>query len=290
MALRRRERVRHRAVSGALSRRSVVATKRRGHGRRGLLSDASESYELLDVLENRQHRPRHCRRRRVLCLLPSPSRRVVSAAQIRSTLESAAMLIALTAGLAAADVTPATPWRHLYLVPVVLAGLRLGVGGGLVTALAAMLAFGPFVLREIEGHGATRAAVEGIVTLVALVVSGAAVGSLAARARRQRERYDTLRAVQRVLADPGPLDHTATRLASMLTRRLHVDASGLVLDDGRVIAGANHLDARSVAAYVLAHREPIFLIDAETGRRARRVVVVPLTSADDTVGALAVER
>ena len=200
------------------------------------------------------------------------------------------MLIAVTAALAAADVTPATPWRHLYLVPVVLAGVRLGVGGGLVTALAAVLAFGPFVLREIEGHGATRAAVEGIVTLAVLVVSGAAVGSLAARARRQRERYDTLRAVQRVLADPAPLDRTATRLASMLTRRLRVDAAGLVLDDGRVIAGANHLDARSVAAYVLAHREPIFVIDAETGRRARRVVVVPLTSADDTVGALAVER
>jgi two-component system, OmpR family, sensor histidine kinase KdpD len=214
----------------------------------------------------------------------------VTAVQIRPALAHAAMLIAVTAALAAADVTPGTPWRHLYLVPVVLAGFRFGVAGGFVAALGAVLAFGPFVLREIEGHGATRAAAEGIITLAVLVVSGTAVGSLAARARRQRERYDALRAVQRALADPATLDFTAARLASILTERLHVDVAGLVLDDGRVMAGADHVDPRSVAAYVLTHREPVFVIDAGAGARARRVVVVPLTSVDETVGALAVER
>jgi two-component system sensor histidine kinase KdpD len=192
--------------------------------------------------------------------------------------------------LAAADTAPATPWRHLYLVPVVLAGVRFGVAGGLVAALGGVLAFGPFVLREIEGHGPTRAAAEGIVTLVLLGMSGAAVGSLAARARRQRERYETLRAVQRVLADPAPLGRAAARLVAILTARLHVDAAGVALDDGRVVAGADRVDPRSVAAYVLAHREPVFVIDAGTASRARRVVAVPLISTGETVGVLAVER
>jgi two-component system, OmpR family, sensor histidine kinase KdpD len=214
----------------------------------------------------------------------------VSAARVRRALLPAAILIGVTAALAAADVAPATPWRHLYLVPVVLAGLRFGVAGGLVAALAAVLAFGPFVLREIEGHGPTRAAAEGIVTLMVLAVSGAAVGSLAARAQRQRERYDTLRAVQRTLADPAPLDSTVRRLAAVLTQRLRVDAVGLVLDDGRVMAGAGRVDPRSVAAYVLANREPVFVVDAGTDSRARRVVAVPLTSADESVGVLALER
>jgi two-component system, OmpR family, sensor histidine kinase KdpD len=214
----------------------------------------------------------------------------VSAARVRRALLPAAILIGVTAALAAADVAPATPWRHLYLVPVVLAGLRFGVAGGLIAALVAVLAFGPFVLREIEGHGPTRAAAEGIVTLMVLAVSGAAVGSLAARAQRQRERYDTLRAVQRTLADPAPLDRTARRLAAVLAQRLRVDAVGLVLDDGRVVAGAGRVDPRSVAAYVLANREPVFVVDAGTDSRARRVVAVPLTSADESVGVLALER
>jgi two-component system sensor histidine kinase KdpD len=214
----------------------------------------------------------------------------VTAARVRRAFVPAVMLIGVTAILAVADVAPATPWRHLYLVPVVLAGLRFGVAGGLVAGLGAVLAFGPFVLREIEGHGLTRAAAEGIVTLMVLAVSGAAVGSLAARARRQRERYDTLRAVQCALADPAPLERTAARLAGVLTPRLRVDAVGLVLDDGRVVAGAGRVDPRSVAAWVLRHREPVFVLDAGTESRARRVVVVPLSSADESVGVLAVER
>ena len=58
------------------------------------------------------------------------------------------LVVVITAGLAAADISPSTPWRHLYLLPVVLAGLRFGVAGGLVAAVGAVLAFGPFVLRE----------------------------------------------------------------------------------------------------------------------------------------------
>jgi signal transduction histidine kinase len=201
----------------------------------------------------------------------------VTAPRRQAALLAGGLVVVITAGLAAADVSPSTPWRHLYLLPIVLAGLRFGVAGGLVAAVGAVLAFGPFVLREIEGHGPTRAAAEGVVTLAVLGVSGALVGSLAARARRQRERYETLRAVQRVLA-------------AVLARRLGVDAAGLVLDEGRIVAGADVLDPRSLAARVLARREPVFVTDAGTDLRPRRVMVVPLTSAGQAVGALAVER
>jgi two-component system sensor histidine kinase KdpD len=214
----------------------------------------------------------------------------VRPARGRTALLAALLVVAVTAGLAAADASPSTPWRHLYLVPVLVAGLRFGVAGGLVAALGAVLAFGPFVLREIEGHGPTRAAIEGAVTLAVLALAGTLVGSLSARAQHQRERYETLRAVQRALAEPVALADIAGRLAAVLARRLGVDAAGLVLDEGRVVAGADHLEPRSLAAHVLARREPVFVIDAGTDARARRVVAVPLTSGGETVGVLAVER
>jgi two-component system sensor histidine kinase KdpD len=208
----------------------------------------------------------------------------------RTALLAATVLIVVTAALTVADVSPSTPWRHLYLAPVVLTALRFGIGGGLLAALGAAVAFGPFVLRGIERHGFTRASVEGALTLVVLVVSGALVGSLAAGARRQRERYETLRAVQRSLADQAPLDRVAARLAAVLTRRLGVDSAGLVLDDGHVVVGADTLDPRSLAAQVLARRRPVFVADTGTDVRARRAVVVPLTSGREMIGVLAVER
>src|SRR5207244_13546768 len=94
----------------------------------------------------------------------------------------AGLVVVITAGLAAADGSPSTPWRHLYLLPVLLAGLRFGVAGGLIAALGAVLGVGPFVLRQIEGHGPARAAGEGIVPLAALAGAGARLGRLRARA------------------------------------------------------------------------------------------------------------
>jgi two-component system sensor histidine kinase KdpD len=200
------------------------------------------------------------------------------------------LVVVITAGIATGDVSPATPWRHFYLVPVTVMALRAGVAGGLLTALGAVLAFGPFVLREIEAHGATRAAAEGSITLAMLALTAAVVGSLAAHAKRERERYETLRAVQRTLAEPMPLERGAARLAALLRRRLRVDAAGLVLDDGRIVAGADALTPESLAAQALAQRQSAFVFDTATDVRARRAAAVPLTSGDETVGVLAVER
>src|SRR5438093_2620319 len=285
-----RRRARDRALPRPLPRGSVAAAQPRGHRGRGLLSHAAQPRQLLALLAQRQHRAGRRRRRRVLRSVPPAPRRAVTASGRPTALLVAGLVVVITAGLAAADGSPSTPWRHLYLLPVLLAGLRFGVAGGLIAALGAVLGVGPFVLREIEGHGPTRAAAEGVVTLAVLAGSGALVGSLAARARRQRERYETLRAVQRALAEPTPLGRVAARLAAVLTRRLGVDAAGLVLDEGRIVVGADRLDPRSLTARVLARREPEFVTDAGTDARARRVVVVPLASDGETVGALAVER
>src|SRR5262249_37981134 len=282
--------LRHRPLPGALLPRSTLAAQPRGYGRRDFLSHAAQPRQLLAVLAQRQHRARRRLRRDVLRLLPFAPRGVVTAGRVRPAIVPAGCCIGVTLALAAADVAPATPWRHLYLVPVALAGLRFGVAGGLVAALGATLAFGPLVLREIEGHGTTRAAVEGVVTLVVLGMSGAAVGSLATRAQCQRERYETLRAVQRVLADPAPLERVAVKLVAILRARLRVDAAGVVLDDGHVVAGAARVEPCSVAAYVLAHGEPVFVVDAATASRARRVVAVPLISIGETVRLPSVER
>ena len=207
-----------------------------------------------------------------------------------AVLAAALAVVAITAWLELAEQSAATPWRHLYLVPVALVAIRFGVGGGRVAALGTALAFGPLVLREIEGHGPTRAAVEGIVTLALQAPAGVLVGSLAARARRQRERYETLLAIQRALADVGRLDLAAARLSSLLAYRLDAVAAAVVLDDGRVVPGPEAFDTRSLAARVLATREPVFVADTDTDARVRRAIVVPLVSAGDVVGALALER
>jgi len=60
----------------------------------------------------------------------------------RTALLATTLLIVVTGALAIADVSPSTPWRHLYLAPVVLIAVRFGVAGGLLAALGTALALG----------------------------------------------------------------------------------------------------------------------------------------------------
>ena len=208
----------------------------------------------------------------------------------RSVALAISLIVATTLGLALSDASPSSPWRHVYLVAVIIAGLGAGVGGGVGTAVAAALAFGPFVLREIEGRGATAAVVDGAVTFAVLALAGALVGSLATRARRQRERYETLLALQAAVVEPLPPPLLAARLAALLTRRLGMVDAGLVLDGGHLVAGGDAVHPDSPVAVAMAQGEPVFVPDAGTDTRVRRVLVVPLTTGGDTVGALALER
>src|SRR5947208_234890 len=68
------------------------------------------------------------------------------------------------------DAGPPSLLRHAYLLPVVTAGLRFGLPGGVLTAASAALLNAPFLLPEIERSGLTADAAEGLVTVGLLAV------------------------------------------------------------------------------------------------------------------------
>ncbi|PYM96520.1 MAG: hypothetical protein DME04_01790 [Candidatus Rokuibacteriota bacterium] len=201
-------------------------------------------------------------------------------------------LAIITALIALVGPEPASLLRHAYLLPVVAAGLRFGLPGGVLGAAAAALLSAPVLLSEIERSGVTSDAAEGLVTLGVLALAGAVSGTLHTRADRHRKRYHTLVAVQRALADDVTLDVALTRLRATLAARLAVDDLALAARDGErlVVAGAERVVPGSVGARVLARGAPAFVGDVGGGVRACRAFVTPLVAGGRAVGVLAVER
>ncbi|HKB25606.1 MAG TPA: HAMP domain-containing sensor histidine kinase [Methylomirabilota bacterium] len=214
-----------------------------------------------------------------------PTARAFLAAALGIALAAVTALIALDGG------DPASPFRHGYLPPVVVAALRWGAPGGAAAAGAAMLLLAPVVLPEIERSGLTPEAVEGLVTLATVALVGALLGARTTRARRLRARYETILAAQRALAGEAPLELALARLRAVLTAHLHAADVGLVVSEGGrlVTAGGDAVAPGSVAAEALAGG-PIFVADAGGGRRPRRVFAAPLGVDGARLGALAVER
>lgn len=211
---------------------------------------------------------------------------------VRAEFAIAAAVAAVTAVMVLLDPSPASPWRHLYLAPVIVGGLRRGPTGGLLTALVAVLAYAPFVLLEVERAGLGAEAGEALVTATLLFGAGGLSGTLAAQAAHQRDRYETLVAVQQTLALDVPLDHALRRLHGCLARRLRGATVGLAVRDGErvVVAGATRITPGSVGATVLASGAARYVADVGGGPRPRRAFVVPLVAGATTIGVLAVER
>ena len=186
----------------------------------------------------------------------------------------------------------ASPWRHAYLIPVVVAAVMSGPAGGAASAVVAVLCYTPIVLPQIERAGLTNAALESISTVVALVAAGGLAGTLAARIRRHRSRYATLLAVQRALAEEAPLDLALGRLRACLEARLAPASLALAARDGEgyVVAGGDQIAAGSVMATVLDGGEAVFVPSVAAAGPPRRLFVAPVTAAGRTLGALAVER
>ena len=203
-----------------------------------------------------------------------------------------AALLAITALLVLLGGDPASPLRHAYLAPVVLGALRGGAFGGALAAAAALLLYAPFVLPELERSGLTPETAEGLATLGVVAGTGTLVGALTTRAVRLRERYETLVATQRVLAEEAPLEEALERLCAVLARRLRMTAVALAVRDGErlVVTGGGAVAPGSVAATVMTTAEPAFVSDAGGGRRPRRVFVTPLLAGGRPLGALALER
>jgi signal transduction histidine kinase len=185
-----------------------------------------------------------------------------------------------------------SPWRHAYLVAVLGAALAAGPVGGATSALIALLCYAPILLPEIERAGLTAAVLEGVLTVGMLVVVGALAGALAAAARRHRDRYATLLAVQRALTEDVPLENALGRLRACLELRLGPASVALVARDGDrvVVAGGGEVEPTSAVAAVLARGEAAFVASVSPGGPVRRLFVAPLTAGGATVGALAVER
>jgi len=129
-------------------------------------------------------------------------------------------LAVITTLIGLGDAGPPSLLRHAYLLPVVTAGLRFGLPGGVLTAASAALLNAPFLLPEIERSGLTTDAAEGLVTLGVLGLAGALSGTLRTHADRHRKRHETLVDVQRALADDVTLDVALTRLRATLAPRL----------------------------------------------------------------------
>jgi K+-sensing histidine kinase KdpD len=205
---------------------------------------------------------------------------------------AALALATITVAVATVDLTAGTPWRHAYFVPVVVTAIRRGAVAGVVTALGAILLFGPIVLSEIERTGATRAVLEAAVTFVMLLLAGLLTGALASRARRQRRRYEALLAAQRAIAEPRTLESLLGRLRAVLAYRLAAENVGIVLlgPSAPAVSGGEGLEPASLATRVARTGEAVYVADAGERDRPRRTLVVPLTATGDTVGALAIER
>jgi signal transduction histidine kinase len=187
---------------------------------------------------------------------------------------------------------PASPWRHICLVPVLAVALRFGPVGGGLAAVAVVMTRAPRLLSQLEGGGMTAAGADELIGGVALLGVAPLIGALAGAARRQRTRYETLLAVQRAVAEERSLSELLERLRALLAGPLRAAALALVVRDADRLAlvGGARLAPGSVVARVLDTGAAIFVPDTGAEARARRVLAVPLLAGGDVIGALALER
>jgi signal transduction histidine kinase len=204
----------------------------------------------------------------------------------------ALVLVGLGGVTPALDRGPASPYRHLYTVPVLCAALASGALGGGLAAVAAVLLQAPALFAYLEDAGLTSVAVDDLFSDLTLIVMGPLVGALAGAADRQRSRYEALLAAQRALAEDVPLPNALERLRATLGARLDGATVALAVRDGEgfVVTGARAVAAGSPAARVIETGRPLYIADTGQGPRPHRALVVPLLAHGETIGVLAVQR
>ena len=209
-----------------------------------------------------------------------------------AVLTVALALVGLGGAALVLDRGPASPFRHLYMVPVLGAALASGTLGGALAAVAAVLLQAPRLFAHLEEAGLTPAAVDDLFSDLTLLVMGPLVGALAGAAHRQRTRYETLLGAQRALAEDAPLPDALARLRAALSARLGSETIALAVREGErlVVSGAKDVAPGSPAARVLDTQRPLYLADTGQGLRPHRSLVVPLLARGETIGVLALER
>jgi signal transduction histidine kinase len=201
-------------------------------------------------------------------------------------------LAGLGAVLPALDPGPASPLRHLFVLPVLAAAVRAGLVGGTLSAGVAVMAQAPRLFAHLEEGGITAAAIEELIGYVTLLGIAPLVGALAGTARRQRARYETLLAIQVVVAEARALPELLDRLRALLVERCGAAALVLVARDGDelIVAGGQRVAPGSLVARALDSGAPVFVSDTGTEPRARRVLAVPLLARGQAIGVLGLER
>jgi signal transduction histidine kinase len=212
---------------------------------------------------------------------------------------------AVTVALALAEAPPASPLRHLYLLPVVAAALRLGGLGGGASGLLAALLYAPLLLPSLERERLSAETLEGLLSLGLYLFVGGATGALAQRARAQATRYRTLLALQRPLTGEGGSRESLEEIVALIMEAFAARAVAIVL--GRAASpliavsgdASPTLRSDSAVGWALATGGRLFLSDAADGRLGppeprpgppRRTLVVPLRGREGVLGALAIER
>jgi signal transduction histidine kinase len=202
----------------------------------------------------------------------------------------AASLAAVTVGIVLDGGDPASPIRHVYFLPVVLAALASGLVGAMLAGSGALLLFAPVVLPDVERHGLTIDTAEALVTIVLLLVVGCIVGALRTQTRRQAQRLALLLAVQELLAHDDQIEVLLRRLRALLIARLPTYDVAIVLDDGQFASADGETPhPSSLARAVVRTGCAAFVADTGEAARPRRVGAVPLVGASGRVGALIVE-
>ena len=202
----------------------------------------------------------------------------------------AASLALVIGGIALDDADPASPLRHLFVVPMLLGALVFGLPGALLTAGGVVLLFAPVVLPDVERHGLTAEVAEALVTMLLVLIFGLIVGSLRTRARRESQRLALLVALHQLVARDDDIEILLRRLRALLLARLPLRDVALVLQDGTSASATGEpAPAASVAMTVARSGHAVFLADSGERTRPCRIGVVALTAAGGPIGALVVE-
>ena len=215
------------------------------------------------------------------------------------------LVLAVAAVMTLTDQGSASVLRHAYLVPTLWAGLTRGaIGGGLIGALAGLL-HAPVALPAVERHGLTSQTLDGLLALGLPVLAGLLVGRLVDGSRARAGRLNAVLAIQRRLAEPGPLEDALAGVAAELRVTLRARRLALLVgDDVRTARLASVpvgtlVDPQSAAAFTLAtgqsvasadlHADARFAPSEPPGPTPWRALALPLASGVGVVGVMAVE-
>ena len=216
------------------------------------------------------------------------------------------LVAAIALATAGVEDALAMPLRHLYVAPAAWAALRSGSSAAGLVGLMAGFCQGLQAFPMIERGGLTPPTLDALVSLMAPLVVGIALGRLVDQARERGGRLDALLEIQRALGGEEPLEVRLERAVTLIRAALRAEHAGLVLqaDDGTLavvgskVSGPFRKD--SAAGRALATGTTILVGDLDADPRLRsktprwptpsRGLVLPLDTGSGRVGVLAIER